>query len=168
MEMSNQQGGAGSANETAFVPGLHHVGISVADLEATVGWYREKLGFEPLYRYEIPQMAAKVAFLERGGFRVEVFEIGGSSPLPDHARETSTDLGVRGLKHAALAVGDLDGAMAELKDRGVEFVTGVLEVPGSGGERFAFFRDNNGILIELYEPLAGHERAGGAPGEGAS
>ena len=63
-------------------------------------------------------------------------------------------------------MGDLDGAMAELKDRGVEFVTGALEVPGSGGERFAFFPDNNGILIELYEPTPENEAGAREEGEG--
>lgn len=162
-----------TADRTAFAPRLHHVGISVADLEATVGWYREKLGFETLYRFELPDFGMKVAFLGLGDFRVEVFEIEGASPLPDHAREALTDLGVHGVKHVALAVDDLDGAMAELEDRGVEFATEVMEVTDSGGERYAFFRDNNGFLIELYGPIAAHERAtyeraGGTPGEGAS
>ena len=156
------------SKQTIFVPRLHHFGISVADLEETVEWYREKLGFEPLYHYELPDFGMRVAFLARDGFRIEVFEVGGSSPLPDHARETSTDLGIQGLKHVAFAVGNLDEAMAELGGRGVAFATGALEVPDSGGERFAFFRDNNGILIELYEPVAAHERVGGAPSDGDS
>jgi len=38
---------------------LHHFGISVPDLEDTVARYREKLGFELLYRLEIPGTGAE-------------------------------------------------------------------------------------------------------------
>ncbi len=63
-------------------------------------------------------MGARVAFLERDGFRVEIFELRDSSPMPDSMRETTTDLSVQGLKHVALAVEDLEAVVAELKGEG--------------------------------------------------
>ncbi len=36
-------------------------------------------------------------------------------------------------------------------------MTGINEVPNSGGERFAFFRDNNNVLLELYQTVPAHE-----------
>ena len=145
---------------------LHHFGISVPDLEEAACWYREKLGLEPLCRYTIEGMGASVAFLERDGFRAEIFELPGSSEMPGSRRDTATDLRVHGLKHVALAVEDLEAFVAELGGRGVEFATGVLDVPNSGGERFAFFRDNNGNLIELYQPVPENEAASRDVGRG--
>lgn len=107
---------------------------------------------------------ARVAFLERDGLRVEIFELRDSSPMPDKRREPATNLSVHGRKHVALAVEDLEAVVAELGGRGVEFATGVDDVPGSGGERFAFFRDNNGNLMELYQPVP--ENGAGVRGEG--
>lgn len=129
---------------------LHHFGISVANLEETVAWYTDKLGFAPLYRYEIPQ--ARVAFLGRDSIRVEIFEVTNSEPMPQSQRNLATDQLVQGLKHIAFQVDELDATMGELKARGVQFVTDALNVPNSDGERFAFFHDNNGILMELYQP----------------
>ncbi|MBD2102825.1 VOC family protein [Leptolyngbya sp. FACHB-261] len=133
---------------------LHHFAISVTGLEETMNWYAEKLGFTPGFRYEMPAMNARVAFMTLNDFRIEVFELANSSVMPDYHSELATDLAVRGLKHIAFAVDDVEQAVAALKDRGVEFVTEIGEVPDSDGERFAFFKDNNGILIELYQPKA--------------
>jgi catechol 2,3-dioxygenase-like lactoylglutathione lyase family enzyme len=140
----------------AFAPRLHHFATSVADLEATVRWYATTLGFREEHRYEIPG-GVQVAFLVLDDVRLEVFEVGGSrAPDPDELA-LERHLGVRGLRHVALAVDDLDGARAELEDRGVPFLTEPGEVPSSGGERYCFFADPDGVLIELYEPVAARE-----------
>ena len=41
----------------------HHGGVSVPDLEASIRWYREVLGFEVENRFEIPKAHAKVAMI---------------------------------------------------------------------------------------------------------
>ncbi len=61
---------------------------------------------------------------------------------------------MQGLKHIAFAVDDVEQAVAILQERGVEFATKIGIVPDSEGERFAFLKDNNGILIELYQRKA--------------
>ncbi len=91
---------------------LHHFGVSVSDLEETVAWYLEKFGFEPLYRFKIP--GARVAFPGLGDFRVEIFEVEGHSPMPS----SQQDLSVGALKHATIAVENLETAVEELKGRG--------------------------------------------------
>jgi catechol 2,3-dioxygenase-like lactoylglutathione lyase family enzyme len=141
---------------SAFAPRLHHFATSVADLEATVRWYSTMLGFREQSRYEIPG-GMHAAFLVLGDLRLEVFEQDDSrAPDPDEL-VLERHLSVRGLKHVALAVDDLDGARAELEERGVSFLGDPREVPNSGGERFCFFADPDGVLIELYEPVAAHE-----------
>ena len=136
-----------------LLSGVHHFGISVASLAETVAWYQTKLGFEPDYSYEFSAgMKVKAAFLKLGSLRVEIFEADGASPMPANRADFSGDLREHGTKHVALLVADINAARRELESRGVEFVTPTGEVPSSGGAHYAFFRDNNGILIELYQP----------------
>ncbi len=130
---------------------MHHFGLSVPDLDATVAWYTGTLDFELESTYGIAALPARVAFLRHGNVRVELFEVGGAAPAPENAQ----DLRVHGLKHVALAVDDLGAARDLLRTRGVEFVSEPAVVPDSGGDRYAFFRDNNGLLIELFEPRRG-------------
>ncbi|MFC3831710.1 MULTISPECIES: VOC family protein [Deinococcus] len=126
---------------------MHHFGLSVADLDATIAWYTDTLDFELESAYDIPALSARAAFLRHGSVWVELFEVSGAVPAPENAQ----DLRVHGLRHVALAVDDIGATRDLLRTRGVEFVSEPATVPGSGGDRYAFFRDNNGILIELYE-----------------
>jgi methylmalonyl-CoA/ethylmalonyl-CoA epimerase len=130
---------------------LHHFGISVPDRLATIRWYEEKLGFRQVYTYHLPDMKATVTFLKLGDFRLEVFELQNGQPMPEGSKDLGTDLPVHGLKHVTFSVANLEETHQTLSARGVVFVTPITEVPGSGEERFAFFKDNNGLLIELYQ-----------------
>lgn len=132
---------------------LHHFGISVANLKETIDWYSEKLGFTLAHRYEIAGLNAQVAFMKLNDFRIEIFELKDSSAMPQSSRDLATDLRIAGLKHIAFSVNNIEEVVADLKSRNVEFVGEIGEVPNSNGEKYIFFRDNNGILIELYQPL---------------
>lgn len=132
---------------------LHHFGISVANLEETTNWYSEKLGFSVDYRYEIAALNAQVAFMTLNDFRIEIFEVKDSAPLPESSRSLVTDLPIAGLKHVAISVNNIEQAVADLKSRDVDFLGKIGEVPNSNGEKYVFFLDNNGILIELYQPV---------------
>ena len=59
-----------------------HLGISVSNLEASVKWYSETLGFEPAKRLDLPEVQFRVAILEYQGFGVELIEVKGSSKNP--------------------------------------------------------------------------------------
>jgi catechol 2,3-dioxygenase-like lactoylglutathione lyase family enzyme len=137
---------------TTFTPRLHHFATSVENLDRTATWYREKLGFRDEYRYEVAELGMRAAFLVLGEVRLELFQMADSRPAPEDELRFDRYLGVRGLKHVALAVDDLDGARAELEAAGVEFTTEPMEVPDSGGARFCFLADPDGVLIELFEP----------------
>jgi len=50
----------------------HHVGISVADLEASIAWYETALGFRLEAVVDVPEDDGRAAMLEQGGFRVEL------------------------------------------------------------------------------------------------
>ena len=133
------------ADRTALT--FHHAGISVPDLEASIAWYGEVLGFELSQRIAIDAIPAKVAMLKRGPLRIELFEVPGATPAHDDRRHPNRDPHTHGNKHVAFAVKDVDAMVAELKKRGADIVFAAKMPFGS----FAFIRDNAGNLIEFVE-----------------
>jgi catechol 2,3-dioxygenase-like lactoylglutathione lyase family enzyme len=137
---------------------IHHVGIVVRDLDASIAWYVEHLGFERSYGYNFP--GVKAAFIRRGDLRLEFFESDGARPMAAERERPETNLTLGGINHFAIAVDDLDDAVSDLGARGVEIASCPMDVPESGGERYAFIRDNERMLIELFQPI--QQRSGTA------
>ena len=127
-----------------------HAGISVGDLEASIAWYRDMLGFEFMRVVDIPdaEEAGRVALVRNGDFILELFCLPGAAPLPDERRHPATDLLTHGIKHVAYAVPDIAALMDDLKTRGVYVVWDVVVHDGSP---CAFVRDNSGNLVEFVE-----------------
>jgi methylmalonyl-CoA/ethylmalonyl-CoA epimerase len=125
-----------------------HVGISVGDLEASMAWYHDILGFEIERVVDIPEDTGKVALMQQGGFIIELFCVPGAASLPEARRHPATDLRTHGIKHVAYAVPDIVALMDELKARGVDVVWDVVV---HDGDKCAFVRDNSGNLVELVE-----------------
>lgn len=71
-----------------------------------------------------------------------------NKPLPGYRKGLMDDLHVIGTKHLCIEIKNLDAFVKELKQKGVE--PQKISQAGFGG-RFTFIKDNNGILIELYE-----------------
>lgn len=134
------------------VPGFelrpHHGGISVPDLDASIAWYRDMLGFTVDLVMDIPADTGRLAMLKNGDFRVELFEVPGATPLPDDRRYVDRDIRTHGMKHMAYLVRDVETLIEELRSRGVDVV---WEVQEHGGMKAAFIRDNSGNLVELME-----------------
>lgn len=131
---------------------LHHFGITTHSLEETIQWYSEKLNFTYDYTYEILALNMKAAFMSLGNFRLEIFEVQNSQPMPEYRHDVIANIGVRGLNHVALSVTDIEATYHDLNERGIEFIAEIMEIPNSNGERYTFFKDNNGVLIELFQP----------------
>lgn len=128
----------------------HHFGVSVPDLDAAIDWYARMLGFQLETRMTIDKIPARVAFLRREGFRIELFEVPGAAPLPDERRVPNLDLRTHGNKHLCFEVPDVPKAVAALREQGADIA---FEVNVDGNPT-AFIRDVCGNLIELLEPFA--------------
>jgi methylmalonyl-CoA/ethylmalonyl-CoA epimerase len=127
---------------------FHHAGVSVPDLEASIGWYRDILGFEVENRFGIAHAHTKVAMLKRGPLRMEIFEVQDGTPLPDDRRVPDRDLQTHGNKHVCFAIQSVEAAERELRSKGVDivFVGGLKDMAPN-----IFLRDNSGNLIEFIE-----------------
>lgn len=132
---------------------VHHVGLSVSDIERASAWYRDVLGFEPGVRWEVGDGAVRIALVAAGGARIELFEARGGIAGPDEGAGVMESLSRRGWKHLALEVPDLDAAVAEARAAGA----GVIAEPeeSEGGFRYAFLADPDGHHVELVGPSAG-------------
>lgn len=147
---------------------IHHVSISVPDLEAAIAWYDKIFGFAVQFRMGIESLGAKGAFVKRGNLRLELWHIEGGSTVPPGRREPNSDLQTGGTKHIALAVPNLQDCLGELVRRGVD-IAAVQRDPtqpmlpdadplarDKPPAFAAFIRDPFGVLIELIDA----ERAG--------
>lgn len=128
----------------------HHFGISVPDLDAAVAWYGRMLGFALEEQLHIDKIPARIAFVRRDQYRIEIFEVPGAAALPDDRRVPNLDLRTHGNKHMCFEVPDVSEAVTALREAGAD-IAFELKVEGNPT---AFIRDVSGNLIELLEPFA--------------
>jgi methylmalonyl-CoA/ethylmalonyl-CoA epimerase len=127
----------------------HHFGISVPDLDAAVAWYARMLGFELEEQLFIAKIPARIAFVKRADFRVEIFEVEGAAALPEDRRVPNLDLKTHGNKHMCFEVPDVPAAVAALRAAGADIA---FELTVDGNPT-AFVRDCAGNLIEILQPF---------------
>jgi catechol 2,3-dioxygenase-like lactoylglutathione lyase family enzyme len=142
--------------------GVHHVGITVRDLEASIRFYHGVLGLEfanePSPWFEGPELARGVGVpgaalrqvsLRAGDTVLELLE------YERPASETPGPLASNnlGASHVAFLVDAIDARKAELEAKGVEFYSDVNVVDEGvlAGWRWVYFQDPDGYPLELVE-----------------
>lgn len=126
---------------------FHHVGVSVADMDASIRWWETMLGFTLLRRYNAP-IPAEIAVLGNGALHVELLKVPAPKPAEIERRVPDDDLQTCGNKHVAFSVADVRGLVGMLRDRGADIVW-MKELPD--GRAASFIRDNEGNLIEFVQ-----------------
>jgi lactoylglutathione lyase len=123
---------------------LIHTCYRITDIDSSVAFY-EKLGFEELSRFDLPDGATNVFMgLPGDGARLE---------LTYNPGVESYDIGT-GYGHIAITSEDLDGALAGLAELGIEPERPPYTVR-EGGSRLCFVRDPDDYRIELIESNPG-------------
>jgi catechol 2,3-dioxygenase-like lactoylglutathione lyase family enzyme len=133
-----------------FTASPHHVGLSVADLDAEQRWYQHNLGLnEVIERVELRDPPVRTVVLRApSGLRLELIELAGSEPASTNDPLEAARIQTYG--HLALDVNDLDTAFAELVAAGANPLS--PPAPGaSPGVRFAYVQDPEGNLLELIQ-----------------
>jgi len=139
--------------------GLHHVGIPVRSIERSLRWYRDAFGLEPQFvaTSEGPELEQTVqldgarlrfAFLDLGGCVLELLEY--EAPVGADFALRNCDVGA---VHVCFEVDDIELVYERLRARGVEFSIRPTEVQASvlAGHRCCYFRDPDGIQLELWQ-----------------
>jgi lactoylglutathione lyase len=124
---------------------LIHTCYRILEIDRSVSFY-EKLGFEELARMPIRDEAINVFMgLPGDGARLEL--------TWNKDQQGPYEIGT-GYGHIALTVDDLDQALGNLRQDGIEPEKPPYTVR-EGGNRICFVRDPDGYRIELIERSAG-------------
>ena len=132
-------------------PGQHirpnQISLIVPDVEETLRWYEETLGF---IRLSVVAQEGRPAhaLLVRSRNVLELIE-GGGSLGPARASVAGATVSIRQIP---LILGDVDGEIEQLRERGVE----IVREPGTSirrNMRVGLVRDLNGRVIEFQQPL---------------
>ncbi len=125
-----------------FLQKQHHIAIICTDYAKAKEFYMDKLGFQ-LYR-EIyrPAQNDYLRMLRLGDTVLELF-------IKPDAPERVTNPEALGLRHLAFQVEDIEPVVAWLNDNGIE--TEPIRVDPYNGGRFTFFKDPDGLPLELHE-----------------
>ncbi len=131
-----------------MITGIHHVGIAVADLDASIELYRAALGAELVHRARSEKDGIEAAFLRAGDGEVELMTATREdSPVGKFLARRGP-----GLHHVAYGVTDIANALAEARAAGVELIDAEPRM-GMHGSRIAFVHPKSmgGVLTELVE-----------------
>ena len=133
-----------------------HVMISTANYDETIEWYTEKLGFEIVQEWTVPEFeGVQLAYIELNGFVIEVVSTPEAFQEEAIPGDLATALGDRGYGHLAFLAADVDAVAKELEARGVALVVSPTSFPDAG-RRLIFIQDNNGNYIEFLTPLSAY------------
>ena len=121
---------------------LHHVAIICSDYRAAKEFYVEKLGLPLIREVYRPERRDNILTLLVGGVEIELF-------IMENPPARVTNPEARGLRHLAFHVENIEPAVAWLKEKGIE--TEPIRVDPFTGGRMTFFRDPDGLPLELHE-----------------
>ncbi len=126
--------------------GLAHLSLFVSDLERSLAFYTDVLGFRKTYYQDREDIF--YAEIAAGSCVAEVVQW-------KNGAENGRWVGKRGtLDHVALEVPDLDEAAAELSRKRIPIVDGPFELPDlNGGIRGLFIHGPDGERVELLQKL---------------
>ena len=132
---------------------IHHVGITVSDMERALGFYRDLLGLRVLAdtRLTRPEIATLLGTDEIDVRIVELLQY--SAPPGHHLDYTSRD---PGSAHVAFAVDDLDRIQEGIEATGGSVIShDVVKAADTEGifarARLLYVRDPEGMILELVE-----------------
>ncbi|MEP0323949.1 VOC family protein [Bauldia litoralis] len=159
-----------TAGEAASATGLHHVGMSVADLDAALAFWEPFLGVPARWRTVLdrpylgrhvgyPGVTIRAAFIDLpGGNTLELldYQVPDKAQIPDPTANP-------GNVHLCLTVADAATAWQKAVDCGARPIVpeGPVDIDGgpNAGARAAYLRVHDGITLEFFQPAPKREAA---------
>lgn len=144
------------------ITGVDHTSFSVSNLERSLAFYVDLLGFKLLWQREItnqyfrdivgiPDCVVKAAHLAipNSTHKLELFEYAAPRGEPAVPRVNQP-----GSAHLSLYVDNLPAAYEELKSKGAQFRSPPIEIDAGAnrGGWALYMLDPDGIPVELFQP----------------
>ena len=125
------------------IKAIHHIAILTDDYQRSKEFYTVVLGFEVIAEtYRAERQSYKLDLAINGQYQVELFS------FPEY-KERASFPEQKGLRHLAFSVDDIEQAVGELIEKGVEVQE--IRTDELTNKKFCFFYDPNGQPLELYE-----------------
>ena len=127
---------------------IDHLGIAVNSIEDGKNFWSEVLGLAFEGAETVAEQKVTTAFFPVGESEVELLE----STSPDGPVAKYIEKRGQGIQHIAFRVEDIEAALAELKEKGIQLID---QTPrhGAGGAKIAFLhpKATGGVLVELCQ-----------------
>ncbi len=137
---------------------LTHIGICVSDVERSLRFYRDALGFRVEHELHVEGEPSdtllrlrgvdlRAVYLQRDGVRIELLHF--ASPPAPPARTRA--MHERGLTHLSFRVADLDATLAALRAAGERILDETIVRMPEFRAAACFVVDPDGQLVELVQ-----------------
>ncbi len=144
---------------------MHHVSLFVSDIDRAQAFYTQVLGFELLSRSDdwggsfldtvcggVENVRINVALVDAAGQVVELIQVLSPDSLPADTNQRGT-----GIARIGFEVDDIEATVAELRARGVRFMSDIVTVTVKPDQHYSDgkaikFQDPDGIILELQQP----------------
>ena len=120
----------------------HHIAVICSDWEQAREFYVNKLGFELIREAYRPAQNDYLRMLRMGETTLEIF-------IKPENPERVNNPEAKGLRHLAFHVEDAEAAARWLTERGI--ATESIREDKVNGGRFTFFKDPDGLPLEIHE-----------------
>ena len=143
---------------------VFHTGITVSNLDASVAFYRDVLGFElvtgPTDVFEGEELSTGVG-VPGASLRLALLRVGNSSlelhqyVTPKSPVNKPMPPNTLGFMHVAFSVENIEEKVKALKTKGVKFLSeiNVVKKGPLAGWKWVYFKDPDDITLEMVELL---------------
>ena len=127
---------------------IDHLGIAVTSIDEKKRFWIDAMGLTLEGTETVEAQKVTTAFLPVGESEVELLEsTSDDGPVAKYIQKKG-----EGIQHVAFQVENIEEALAELKEKGIQLID---QVPrkGAGGAKIAFLhpKATSGVLVELCE-----------------
>jgi methylmalonyl-CoA/ethylmalonyl-CoA epimerase len=131
-----------------YALGIDHLAIAVPDLETSISWFTNALGFSLKERRKTEGASTGMisAVLEAGALTIVLLQ--GTSPQSQVSQ--FVERYGPGVQHVAIRMENIDDAVQEFEAAGLEFDTSLIRGPGLK-QIFTRRDEGSGLMIELIE-----------------
>ncbi len=142
---------------------VHHVGLTVRDLDRSLAFYELMFGVKPTFVVDAEgEQISKALGVDRAKLRFTFLQFGDSvvelltydNPRDEEYAKRNCDVGAA---HVCIHVDDIWAAYEDFRSKGAEFYSEPFHIDDGplAGCSFVYLRDPDGITLELFQAASG-------------